>query len=62
MEVESVSVGRRGRVRGGEWGRRKRGTKRVDPAWLKTLRLRLQQRHGTEDPTIPNTHTNSEVL
>lgn len=50
--MESVTVGRRGRgerERRGVW----KGARRVDPAWLKRLRLKLQQKSDMDTTSTP---------
>ena len=57
--MESVTAGRRGRgerERRGVW----KGGRRVDPAWLKRLRLKLQQKSDMD--TIPTPLNNCESL
>lgn len=59
VEMESVTVGRRGRrerERRGVW----KGARRVDPVWLKRLRLKLQQKSDMD--TIPTPLNNCESL
>ena len=60
-EMESVTLGIRGSGEGGRRRRKERGgTKRVDPTWLKRLRLKLQQRTSSDTYTPSNTHPSSK--